>query len=173
MSPLLIAILRAVHVIASSFWLGAMLLNAGFLLPAVRVTGPAGGQVMRQIVQVRRLPAFLNTAVLLTLLTGGVLFWRVSGGLTISWLSSGAGLGWSVGGTLAIIAALLGHFVNAPAARRYGQLAAEAQAAGGPPSGATVAEMQRLQLRLLSATQLAAALLVVAAAAMGAARYLR
>jgi uncharacterized membrane protein len=173
MTPWLIAVLRAVHVVAGSFWLGAMLLNAGFFLPAVRAAGPAGGQVMRQIVQVRRLPAFLNAAVILTLLTGGILFWRASGGLTASWFSSGAGMGWTIGSIAAIIAALLGHLVNAPTARRAGQLAAAAQTAGGPPSAETVAEMQFLQVRLLRATQLAAILLTVAAVAMGAARYLR
>lgn len=49
-----------------------------------------------------------------------------------------------------------------------------AQSAGSPPSEATItiAEMQRLQLRLLRATQLAAVLLVLATAFMGAAHYL-
>jgi uncharacterized membrane protein len=166
------ACLRVVHVLAASFWFGAMLMNAAFLLPAVRATGPAGGQVMKQIVQDRRLPAFLNAAVFATLLTGGVLYWWASGGLDDAWARSGTGIAWSVGGVLTIIAAMLGQFVNAPTARRMGRLAAEAQAAGHAPSDATVAEMQRLQLRLLRATQLAAALLAATAAAMTAARNL-
>lgn len=172
MTPPVIASLRVIHVIAGCFWLGTMLMNAGFLLPAVGAAGPAGGQVMKQVVQVRRLPLFLNAAVLLVLITGGILFWWASGGFNVSWLSSAAGTGWTIGGLLAIAAALLGYFVNAPTARRLGQLAAKAQAAGGPPSETIASEMKQLQLRLLRATQLAAVLLVLATAAMAAARYL-
>jgi len=172
MTPFLIAILRVVHIVAGSFWFGAMLLNAGFILPATRAAGPAGGQVMKQIVQVRRLPLFVNVAVLSTLVSGAVLFWWVSGGFNVSWLSSGVGLGWSIGSGLAIVAALLGHFVNAPTARQLGKLAAEAQAAGGPPSESTLAEIQRFQLRLLHATRVAAVVLALAAAAMAVARYI-
>jgi len=171
MTPLLIAVLRVVHVLAGCFWLGTMLLNAGFLLPATQAAGPAGGQVMKQIVQVRRLPMFLNVAVLTVLITGGILFWWASGGLSVSWLTSPSGVGWSIGSLLAVAAALLGQFVNAPIARRLGQLAATIQAAGSPPPEATITEMKRLQMRLLHATQLAAILLVLATAAMAAARY--
>jgi len=171
MSLLLIVVLRVIHVVAASFWLGTVLLNAGFLLPAVRTTGPAGGQVMKQIVQVRRLPLFINAAVVLALLSGAILIWWDSGGFAIAWVRSGVGLGFTVGAVLAIIAALLGQFVNAPTARRFARLAAQAQQAGSPPPAEILAEMQSLQLRLFRATQLAAVLLLLCAAAMAGARY--
>jgi len=172
MTPWLVAGLRVLHVLAGGFWLGVMLLNAGFLLPATQAAGPAGGQVMKQIVQVRRLPAFLNAAVLVNLITGGLLFWWASGGFSLAWLSTGMGIGWTFGASLTIIAALLGQFVNKPTAQRFGQLAAEVQATGNPPSEAIKTEMQQLQLRLLRATQFAAILLVLATSAMAAARYI-
>ena len=172
MSITLVVILRVVHILAGCFWFGVMLLNAGFLLPATQAAGPAGGQVMRQIVHVRRLPLFLNLAVLLVLVTGAILIWWVSGGFTMSWLSSATGMSLSIGALLTLVAALLGQFVNAPTARRFGQLAAAVQASGNPPDDEVISEMKRLQLRLLRATQIAAILLGVATAAMAVARYL-
>jgi len=171
LTPALIAALRAAHVVAGAFWLGALLLNAGFLLPAVSASGPAGGQVMREIVHVRRLPAWLNAAVATVLATGAILYWVVSGGLSASWMASRTGIAWSAGAALAVAAALLGVLVSAPTARRFGQLAGAAQAAGGPPSAETAAEMRRLQGRLLGATRLAALLVAAAAVAMASARY--
>jgi hypothetical protein len=172
MMPLLIAVLRVVHVVAASFWLGAALMNAGFLLPAVRASGPAGGQVMKQIVQVRRLPTYLNIAVGLALLSGALLYWWLSGGFASTWLASVHGLGLVAGALLGIVAALVGWFVNAPTAKRFAQLAAQVQAAGRPPSEEELASLQGLQQRLLNATRAGAVLLVLAAAAMAAARYL-
>jgi len=172
MTPLLLVVLRAVHILAASFWFGTLLVSGAFLLPAARAAGPAGGQVMRQIVQVRRLPVFVNTAVILTLLTGGILVWWESGGFAADWFATGIGMVWTAGGVLTIMAALLGQCVSAPTARRFGELAAQSQAAGGQPSEATLAEMQRLHWRLLRATQIATLFLALAAIAMAAARYL-
>ncbi len=172
MHPLVLAVLRSFHVVAGGFWLGAVLYNAAFLLPATRAAGPAGGQVMKEIVQVRRLPRFMNGAVLITLLTGLALFWWASSGFTGAWFTTGVGIGWSLGGGFAIATALLGQLVNAPTARKFGALAASAQAAGGPPAPETLVEMQRLQMRLYRATVLGAVLLVFATSFMAAARYL-
>ncbi len=166
----MLVILRVAHVIAGIFWLGTVLFNAGFLLPASHAAGPAGGQVMKQIVQVRRLPLYMHVAVYTCLITGGILFWWASNGFNFGWLSSSIGITWSIGSLLAIIAALLGEFVNAPAARRFASLASAVQ--GGPPADTVLVEMQRLQMRLFRATQLAAVLLLLSAAAMAAARYL-
>jgi len=168
----MLVILRIAHVIAGAFWLGAVLFVAGFLLPAARTAGPAGGQVMNQIVQVRRLPLYMHIAVITCLVSGGVLLWWASGGFNVGWLSSRTGIVWSIGGLLAVAVALLGEFVNAPTARRFAELAAGVQAQSGPPSDTVLAEMKRLQTRLLHATQLAAVLLLLSAAAMAAARYL-
>jgi len=167
-----IAGLRAAHVVATSFWFGVMLLNAAFLLPAIQSSGPAGGAVMKQLVQGRRLPLYLNLAVVVTLVTGGYLMWWGSGGFQGSWLRSRHGMLYIAGAALAVIAALIGQLVNAPTARRAGQLAAAIQASGGPPSQEQTAEMKRFQVRLLGATRTGALLLAGAAIAMAAARYL-
>lgn len=142
MTVLWIGALRAAHVVASSFWLGVSLLNAGFLLPAVQASGPAGGQVMQQLVQGRRLPVFLNAAILTTLVTGGVLFWWVSGGLQPAWIRSRHGMVVVAGNLVTMIAAILG-------------------AAG----------YRRPERPSRVATQFGAVLLTIAAAIMAVARY--
>jgi uncharacterized membrane protein len=169
-APVIVA-LRVVHVLASSFWLGAMLLNAGFLLPSTRAAGPAGGQVTRHLVQVRRLPVYLNLASVLAIVSGAVLYWWLSAGLTIGWILSRPGMAYTIGAFFTLDAAIVGQFVSAPTAAQLGRLGARLQSAAGPPPADALDAMNQLQLRLLRATQVAAALLALAAAAMAIGRY--
>jgi uncharacterized membrane protein len=164
-------LLRAVHVLVGVFWVGTILFMAAFLTPSVRGAGPAGGAVMQQLVQARRLPRWLMTAAIVTILSGVGLYWVDSSGFQSAWLGSGPGRVFGLGGALAIVAAILGMAVNLPAARRLTALAAGIQAAGRPPAPVEAAEMQRLQARLGRATMIAAALLVLATLAMAVARY--
>ena len=172
MSPSVIALLRAVHVLAGAFWVGGMLLLTGFVLPAIRASGPAGGQVMRTMVQVRRLPVYLNIAVGLAVLSGLTLFWWTSGGFSHDWLSSGSGRTSSGGGARGIVAAIIGGVVSGPTAARIGRLGAAIQASGAPPTPEQSVELQRLQRRLDGAARVVTVLIVGTALCMGAARYL-
>ena len=80
-----IAFLRAIHVLSGALWVGAATLNAFFVIPSIMAAGPAGGQVMRVIVQVRRLPVFMNTVMAVTLLSGLALYWWSSSGFSAAW----------------------------------------------------------------------------------------
>lgn len=171
MSPYLIGILRAVHVLAASFWLGANILNGFFLIPALRDAGPAGGQVSRQLIQVRRLPIYVNVGAVLVIVSGAVLIWNVSGGLSAYWFASRFGVLLSIGATAAIMSAIHGQLVTGPTAARMARVAAQAQAAGGPPAPEVVAELGGLQRRLEHAAKLGAILNAVAAVLMASARY--
>jgi hypothetical protein len=172
MNPWMMVVLRIAHVVAGSFWLGAMLMNAAFLLPSVRAAGPAGGVVMKQVVQVRLLPVWFTVAVVVLLLSGGAMLWWLSGGLSGAWLRTPHGMALACGAALGLLAAGHGQFATGPVARRLGQIAAEAQAAGGPPSPAMLAEIQALLLRLQRAASVGSVMVVLAAALMAAARYL-
>jgi uncharacterized membrane protein len=163
---------RLVHVVVGVLWVGAVVFIAAFLLPSVRAAGPAGGPIMQQLTQVRRLPAWLMGAAILTILSGLGLYWRDSAGFTSAWLRSGPAQVFGVGGVLAIAAAALGMAVNTPAAKRLGALTAHLQSAGRPPAPEELAEVQRLQARLARATLVAALLLVLATVAMAVARYI-
>jgi uncharacterized membrane protein len=170
MSVFLLA--RFIHVVAGVIWAGALIFIPWFVLPAIRATGPAGGTFMQQIVRVQKLPVYLMTLMALTILSGLSLFWlnvRASGE---AWMHTGAGRTFSLGGGLAILAALLGIVVNMPTAGKMAAISASVQASGAPPSTAQAAELARLQNRLNRAGQAAAVLVLLAVACMGVARYI-
>ncbi len=172
MTSIWIIPLRVLHVVSGAFWLGALILAGGFLLPAARATGPAGGQVLKHMVQVRRLPLFMATTVYLSLASGFLLYWRASGGFSPAWISTRYGMGWTVGGLLALSAAVFTESVNSPILRRIGRLSREMDAAGGPPPPEMLVTMKGLQGQLHRAVVIDGTLVALAAAAMASARYL-
>ncbi len=163
--------LRLVHIVAGVLWVGAVVFVAFFLMPSVRVLGPAGGQVMQQLVQVRKLPVYMMGMAILTVLSGIGLYWRDSGGFSDPWMHSGPGRVFGLGGLLAILVVVLGMAIISPSAKRMGVLAAAMQGAGGPPAPERVVEMQALQARTARFSTIAAVLLLFATAAMAIARY--
>lgn len=172
MHPHLFLTLRALHILASALWLGAAFVNAVFLLPAVIANGPAGGQVMRDIAQVRRLPTFINVVMGTSVLTGLSLFWVDSGGLQWSWITSRTGLTFSVGAVLALVTAFVAQRVAVPRVKRLGQLGAAMAASGGPPSPEQASEMRAIQGELLRGSRVGATLMMVTVLLMAVARYL-
>lgn len=170
MDPLML-LFRLLHVLAAVCWTGSAVLNAFFLFPAVRACGPAGGAVMGQIMNVRRMPVFMNATGAVTLLSGLGMFWRngsLSGG---TWLRTGTAHTLMLGAAFAIAGGIVGMTVTRRTAVRVAALGARIQAAGGPPSQSQMAEMATLQARLARALHCVAGLLLLAAAAMAVARY--
>jgi uncharacterized membrane protein len=168
----MLILFRIIHVLAGVFWVGTAVFAAAFLVPTVRAIGPAGGSVMQQLAQVRKLPLYLMAAMILTLLSGIGLYSRASGGFSNAWMQSGPGMTFGIGGALALIGGLIGMFVVAPTTKRAGALAGAIQGGGKPPSPEQQAEMQRLQARAGTYSALAAGLLVLATTAMAVARYI-
>jgi uncharacterized membrane protein len=162
-------LLRLIHILAGTFWVGSAFLLARFLLPAVRATGREGGQFMQHVMQQGRLPVFLGIAMLFTVLSGFTLYARDAAGTQGMWASSAPGIGYGIGGLAAILGALVGFFINGIAARRMAALGAQAQ---GSPSAEQLAEIGRLQARMGVGARVTAALLAIATAAMAIARYL-
>jgi uncharacterized membrane protein len=170
-NPAIVHLLRLVHVLGGVLWVGTVVFLAGFLLPSVRAAGPAGGPIMQQLVQARRLPLWLMGAAILTVLSGIALYWRDSAGFTSAWLASDQAQIFGLGGVLALSAVVLGMAVNSPAGKQLGELTARLQAAGRAPAPDEVATLQALQRKLARATTVGAVLLVLATAAMAVARY--
>ena len=164
-------LLRTLHVVVGAFWVGAVVFIAAFLVPSVRAAGPAGGVVMQQLVQVRRLSTWLVGAGVLTLLSGIALYWRDSAGFQSAWLGSGPGRAFGLGGVLGLADVVVGMAVNSPTARELGAIAGRLQAAARPPVPEEIATIQRLQARLARATIVTAVLLLLASTAMAVARY--
>jgi|SRR5688572_434505 uncharacterized membrane protein len=164
--------LRLIHILAGTFWVGTAIFTAVFLIPSIRALGPAGGPVMHQIAQVRKLPVYFLGAGVLTVLSGIGLYSKASGGFTNQWMQSGPGMTFGIGAVFALVAMTVGMLVAAPTAKRAGALGATIASAGKPPSPEQQAEMQRLQARAGKASALGAALLVCATVAMAIARYI-
>lgn len=171
-SPVVVLLLRLLHIGSGVFWVGGILLFARFLFPTARALGPAAGPVMDHMNRVLKLPNALLGAAIVNILSGVMLYWRDSGGFQGAWMGTGTGMTFGTGGLLAILALVIGVTVNRPTAERMGALGASIQAKGGPPSPEQSAEMQRLMNRLGAALRIISVLLVLATAAMALARYI-
>ena len=169
---MLTLILRLLHVVLGAIWVGAAFVVAFFLFPSIRASGPAGGAVMRQIAGVRRMPVYLTIIGWTTVLSGLAMYLHNSMGADNAWGGTAAGITYAVGGTLAIIAIMLGTFWNRPTAEKMSALGAKLQSAGTPPPADMVSEMTRLQDTFSKASTIVAVLVLGAAAAMSVARYL-
>jgi uncharacterized membrane protein len=164
-------VLRLIHIFSGVFWAGTTFFMAGFLTPSVQAAGPAGGQVMQQLIA-RRLSRALAAAAGLTVLSGLLLYLKDSGGLQLAWITTGAGLAFTIGGLAGMTAMFIGLFGARPATERMAAIGQEIQAGGKPPTPEQQAEIRALQAKLAQGAMRTAALLVVALLGMAIARYL-
>ena len=165
-------ILRVIHIFAGVLWAGWAFVLVGFIEPASRAAGPEGGKFMQTLAGKTKIIQAMTVAPLLVILTGLLMYWRVSGGLSGSWISSGPGLALTIGSLAGILAFVSGLAINRPAAERLAALSREMQSAGGPPSPEQMAELRAQQARLSKGGLYVAILLVVSVFGMSAARFL-
>jgi uncharacterized membrane protein len=169
---IVLVVMRLIHILAGTFWVGAAVFIAAFVEPAVHALGPDGGKFMQRLTGAGRLPLFMSLAALLTTLAGLWLYWRASVGFAIPWILAPSGLTLTVGALAGILAAILGSAVTGRTAGKLSELGKAMQAAGGPPQPAQLAEMQALQRRLQQASIWGSVLLVISVAGMAMARYI-
>ena len=108
-------LLRLIHILAGIFWVGAVFVMAGFLVPTVRETGREGGRFMQHLAQRRRLPVVLSIAMLLTMLSGFAMYARLAASTHGQWASTRPGIGYGVGALAAILAAITGATISGSA----------------------------------------------------------
>ena len=165
-------VLRVIHILSGVFWAGSAFFAAAFLIPAVGASGPAGGAVMQQVIGKRRFPAVSGIAALLTVLSGAGMYWynvRVSSG---AWARSVPGMTYGIGATAAIVTIIVALTMIVPTGNHLLELGGALQARGGPPTPEQMGRLGHLQGRMLFASRMAAACLMVAVIAMATARYL-
>jgi uncharacterized membrane protein len=99
--------LIVIHVIAAAFWLGAALMMLFFVLPALRRAGVDTPKFMDAMSNGQHYRAWLQAAAGLTILTGLIAFYLVSGGFNAGFMMTTTGmlLSW---GALAGIVAIVG-----------------------------------------------------------------
>ena len=171
MSPLTIQALRIVHILVSAMWVGTVLFVASFLLPAAKAIGPAGAAMMQELMIARRLPTYILSSGLLTVLSGLALYWNDSAGFSSPWMSSGPARTFGLGAVFGLVTLVLGVTINAPTAKKLAKLGAAIKGSAAPPTAEQSREMQRLGDRLRGAMNAAAVLLVLAITCMAVARY--
>ncbi len=110
------ALLLAIHLIAASAWFGAGWYDRLMVTPAIRAAGPAGIEIIKQVIHRGGGAKWFAPASMLTVISGGILYWRL--GITFSTIS---GVMVSVGAALGIIAVLLGIFLHGPAEKALKQ----------------------------------------------------
>ena len=165
-------LLRFVHIVGGVFWVGAVFLMVGFIFPTVRETGPTGGRFMQELMQRRRLSVFMNSAAGLTMLSGFIMYGRMTAATDGAWAGTRAGMTLGIGGLATILAAIIGGALVGRGGARLAKLSQSIQASGGAPSPEQAAEIGRLQGRMGTAMRVVAALLFVAVTTMATARYL-
>jgi hypothetical protein len=142
-----------------------------FLEPTAKATAPGSGQFMQYLISRRHYPIYMGICSLLTVLAGGLLYWHSSGGFSLTWITSGPGLGYTIGAVVAIVVYFIGLLMIKPRAERLGGLGHEIGVAGGVPTPAQAAELQKLGREMTLIGRVDLTLLAVALLTMATARY--
>ena len=158
----LIVVLRLVHIVLGAAWIGMFAFVTFFLAPAVAEVGPEGGKLMAAL-QRRKLMVILPVLALATIVSGVWLIMDVYGGMA-GLMGSRPGQTFATGGTLAILAFLIGIVVMRPTMMKIAALSQNA--------AANRDEIGRLRARSSVVTRVVAVLLFLAISAMAVARYL-
>jgi len=169
---ILLPILRLVHILGGVFWAGTVFFIVWLLEPSTRAAGPAGGQVMGELIRRGYLNIVPGIAVL-TVISGGWLYWYVSGGLNAAWGHSPLGTSLTIGAFTALVALFVGLFKMRPAGLKMASLGGQMAAATTDEDRARIMEeIEALKVTLRKSGRLVAALLLIAVVGMAIARYL-
>ncbi|MGE5138202.1 MAG: hypothetical protein ACM3JD_01960 [Rudaea sp.] len=158
---LYMAILRLIHIFSGILWAGWTWSLLAFVAPASQAAGPEGGKFMQALTGKTRVTQAMMVSPPLVVLTGLLMYWQVSGGLSGAWLVSGSGLLLTVAGLAGIVAFVLGLVMIGPAANRLTALGGEIRSSGGPPSASQQAELRAIQERIARGGLYVAVLLVI------------
>jgi len=165
-------ILRVLHIVAGVFWAGGIFMLAMFIMPSINSSMPEGGKVMQRMMAAYKFPLYMTTAGSLTALSGILMYINLSLGFSMEWIGSAHGLCLTIGGLSAIIAFLLGLFVNKPRADKIGRIGKAVMQAGGKPTESQMAEMTALRMGITSMTKTMAVLVLIAVLGMAMAKYI-
>ncbi len=144
---ILYIVLRFLHILAGTFWVGSAVLTTAFLMPAARAMGPEGGKFVQFVLGKRRLSNYISVSAILTTVPGIAIYWLKTGALQSAWVFTSSGMFLTIGAITGIAAAILGGTVTAPTSARMESLSNEMQAAGGLPKPEQLAKLQELQKR--------------------------
>jgi uncharacterized membrane protein len=168
----LLLILRLVHILAGVFWAGASFMMTWFIEPAVRASGEDGRRFMQRLAASGRFGRAMATAGGASVLAGLWLMWILGDTLGTEFFETGRGLALSLGMVLGIAAFVVGMMMQNRSTRRMAAIGREIATAGGPPSPAQAAEMEKLSATVRRGGQIVSILLLVTVVLMAVSRYI-
>lgn len=127
---------------------------------------------MQQLTKTNNYLLVMNINALVALFSGILIYWYISNGMSISWMNSGQGISITTGGVSAIIAYLVGFFVQRPTGTKMAEIGRELSKKGGPPDQNTITHIGKLQKRMNLAAKWIAFLLLISVITMAIARNL-
>lgn len=165
-------LLRLLHIVLGALWVGIAVFLPFYLMPSLGEAGPeSAGKVMAGL-QKRNVPVLLPIAALLTLVSGFLLYWKVSAGFTPDFMGSPTGIALGTGGLLATVAFVIGVAVARPSMIRVATLSQQLRAASEADRPQLLATIEGLRRRGAVSGQVVAVLLLLTLALMAVARYL-
>lgn len=168
---ILLPALRLVHIVGGVFWAGTAFFAAWLLEPSARAAGEAGQAVMVRLIE-RGFTTLLPITSVLTIVSGGWLYWHVSGHLSSAWGHSPMGTSLTVGAAAALVAFVVGGVWVDPPARRLRRIADQLEGASEAERVSLRDERDAAWATMRTGLRWMAGLLVIAVVGMAIARYL-
>jgi hypothetical protein len=158
----LVLVLRLVHIVSGTFWVGTVMAGFFFVEPTATALGAPGGRFMTHLLMRQRLNLVLVAAAVVTAIAGALLYWIDSAGLRTDWIATPTGLAFTVGAIAGLGAIKVVFVFLRPAVQEIAELAKD------PMS--TVAPYPLERVRRWGLVEVG--FLFIAVAAMATARYL-
>jgi len=167
---ILIIVLRVIHIFSAVFWVGFGLININFLQPTVKALGPDGQKFMQHLTQKTKLLNSVYTAATLTILSGSVLYYIVTG-FSFDFIASGYGIVLSIASISGIIGWFIAVFIVRSIFGEMKVVGGQIQASGNPPTPEQAGQMHALAGRLGVVGKVAITFMLIALLGMSIARY--
>ncbi len=164
-------LLRLAHVVAGAAWVGGAFVMILLVTRTARLRGADGDAFMTTLLTQGKAARYFEIAAITTVLAGGLLYFRASGGFQIDWITSPSGIGFTIGAVAAIVSLVWGGVVVGPAGKRAAAIEAEVAATGGVATAAHSSELDAIRRKLGTFALADLALLGTAVVTMATARY--
>lgn len=161
--------LRILHVLLAAIWIGSTVFIQVMLMPAIRQSGPTGGQIMVRLTR-RGLPAYMASIGGVTVLSGIYLFWHF-GGFSADVGRTPAGMVFGTGAIAGILALILGGAIVGGSAKKAAAIVERMESASDKDRPAMVAQIQALSQRMATFGAVVIVLQAIALATMAIGHY--
>jgi hypothetical protein len=171
-SPVML-VLRFLHIVAGTLWVGSAFLFVGFIGPSAAEVGPSAGPLLSAAVKKRKVAKVITVLGFTTVIAGWLMWFRNldSAGSLSNWLDSSYGIVLTIGGLLATGAFFAGYLGVGRNVERMVDLGDAIRDGGQPPTEQQMAEIGRLGELLEKHGKTDLVLLLLAVTAMATARY--